>query len=335
MALPAKPARRVTRRWFNFAAPFTALCATFPVANVAKGGAWPERTVRILTPTGTGGSVDIAARLLAERLADRWGQPVIVDNRPGADGILGVQALVQATDGHTLLFAFPSVVTVVPLLHDNLPYDPEGDLLPISSFAYDSQAVAVNAKLAAGSLDELLALARARPGQLNWTAPAGSPYLTFLEFQRRGEIAMTHVPYRSVALALPDLVTGEIQAAITPPAAALSLAQDGKIRLLAVTTLERVAVIPTVPTASEAGHPELTIEAPLGLFGPKTMPSELRERIAADVQAVAGRAEIGQRLRSLGMSARASSPNEYAAKLAEQRTRWTALARAHGMRPRQ
>jgi tripartite-type tricarboxylate transporter receptor subunit TctC len=146
---------------------------------------------------------------------------------------------------------------------------------------------------------------------------------------------MAHVPYRSSVLALPDLIAGQIQVVIVPLAAALPLAHDGKIKLLAVTTLERAAAAPGLPTASETGHPELTVEAPLGLFGPKTMAPELRERIAADLRALAGDPAIVQRLSSLGMSARASTPAEYAATLAEQRVRWTALARAHGVRPQQ
>jgi tripartite-type tricarboxylate transporter receptor subunit TctC len=146
---------------------------------------------------------------------------------------------------------------------------------------------------------------------------------------------MAHVPYRSSVLALPDLIAGQIQVVIVPLAAALPLAHDGKIKLLAVTTLERAAAAPGLPTASETGHPELTVEAPLGLFGPKTMAPELRERIAADLRALAGDPAIVLRLSSLGMSARASTPAEYAVTLAEQRARWTALARAHGVRPQQ
>src|SRR5215467_6110632 len=156
---------------------------------------WPERFVRILVPSAAGSSVDLAARIFAEGLAQRWERPVIVENRAGADGILAVQSLLQAGDGHTLLLAFPGIVTVVPLLHERVPYDPIKDIVPISSVAYETLSV--------GSLDALVATARARPGQLNWAAPPGAPYLTFLEFQRRTGIKLTYVPFRSSSLAMP------------------------------------------------------------------------------------------------------------------------------------
>ena len=194
---------------------------------------WPERIVRIVVASAPGGSIDVAARLFAEQLAQRWGRPVVIDNRPGADGIIAVQALLQANDDHTLLLAFPGVVTVVPLLHEKLPYDPVGDLVPISSIANDFLTVAVTSALSVESLDELVKLAQTRPGRLNWAAAPGAPYLTFLEFQRRAGVELTYVPYRSSVLALPDLATNRIQVAVTPLSSALALARDGKLKLLA------------------------------------------------------------------------------------------------------
>src|SRR5260370_16129028 len=131
--------------------------------DLATAGSWPERVVRVLTPSAPGSSVDVAARVLAERLAERWRRPIVIDNRPGADGIIAVQSFLQAADDHTLLFAFPGVVTVVPLLHERLPYDPARDLVPISSVALDFLAVAVVSTLPVGSLDELVGLGKARP----------------------------------------------------------------------------------------------------------------------------------------------------------------------------
>ena len=193
---------------------------------LSLAGPWPERIVRITTASAPGSSVDVVARLFAERLAERWRQPVVIDNRPGADGILAVQAFLHANDGHTLLFSFPGIVTVVPLLHESLPYDPVGDLAPISSAAYDFLTVAVTATLPVSSLTDLVAFARARPGSLNWAAAPGAPYLTFLEFQRRAGLAMTYVSYRAVGLALPDLMAGQVQLTVVesvlPPVSTLA-----------------------------------------------------------------------------------------------------------------
>src|SRR5262245_57077258 len=244
-----------------------------------SAGSWPERTVRVMLPAAAGSSVDVAARLYAERLATLWGKPVVIDNRAGADGILAVQGFLQSNDDHSLLFAFPGIVTVVPLLHERIPYDPATDLVPISSAVYDFLCVSVSAKLPVSTLGDLVTYATSRNGELNWSAAAGAPYLTFLEFQRRTGFVMTYVAYRSPNQALPDLIADRVQLVILSLASAMPLARDGQIKLLAVSTPERAAVAPDLMTAIEAGHPELTIEAPLGFFGLKTIPSELRERI--------------------------------------------------------
>jgi tripartite-type tricarboxylate transporter receptor subunit TctC len=302
--------------------------------GLAIAGSWPDSTVRIVVPSAPGSSVDVAARLLVDRLAATWHQPVVIDNRPGADGILAAQALLQASDGRTLLFSFPGVVTVVQLLHAQLSYDPANDLVPIASVADDVLVIAVNASIPVGSLDELVHHAAERPGELNWTAAPGAPYLTFAEFAKRGSMIMTHVPYRSPVLALPDLVSNRVQIAVTPVGGALALAQEQKIRMLAVTARERSPAVPDVVTVAEAGHTELTIEAPVGLFGPKTMSPELREQIAASVRALAHDQEIIQKLERLGMIVHSSTPSEYAATLARQRADWAALAQSHGIQPR-
>ena len=323
------------RHMFYFLTAIACAIVATQLSASASAGTWPERTVRLMLPAAAGSSVDAVARLYAERLATLWGKPVVIDNRAGADGILAVQGFLQGNDDHTLLFAFPGIVTVVPLLHERIPYDPAIDLVPITSAAYDFLSVAVTGKLPVSTLSDLVTYTKSRSGSLNWAAAPGAPYLTFLEFQRLGGLVMTYVPYRSSVLALPDLITDQIQVVITPLASALPLARDGQIKLLAVTTPERAAAAPDLMTASEGGHPELTVEAPLGFFGLKTMPMELRERIAADVKALASDPAILQRLTGFGMVARGSTPAEYAAILAEQRNRWAALARAHRIRPRQ
>ena len=173
MTIPSAPLRHVRR----FAVAIALAISAVP--GDSSAGPWPERTVRIIVPAAAGNSFDIAARLFAERLAALWGKPVITENRPGADGILGVQALQHANDGHTLLFGFPGIITAVPLLHQNLPYDPSRDLVPISSVYYEFLCIAVPAGLPVATLSDLVQLAKSQPDRLNWSSPAGAPYLTF------------------------------------------------------------------------------------------------------------------------------------------------------------
>ena len=222
----------------------------------ASAANWPERVVKFLLPAGAGSSVDVAARLFAERLSERWARPIVVENRPGADGILAVQSFLQANDDHTLLFTFPGVVTVTSLLHERLPYDPVNDLLPITSVAQDFLTVAITAALPASPLDDLVKLLRTRPGELNWAAAPGAPYLTFLEFQRRNGVKLAYVPYFSTILALPDLVNGQIHVLAAPLSQALPLARDGKLKLLAVTTPRRppASVLGSDGSSLSRGH---------------------------------------------------------------------------------
>jgi tripartite-type tricarboxylate transporter receptor subunit TctC len=163
----------------------------------------------------------------------------------------------------------------------------------------------------------------------------GAPYLTMLDFQKRAGIDMTYVPYRSTATALTDVAAGRIHLLTTSLTLAFPLVQEGTIKLLAVTTPERSKTVPDTPTASEAGHPELTVEAPLGLFGPKSISPDLRARIAADMQEAAQDTELVQRLERVGMVVRASTPAAYVTMLDQQRARWKEIARAYGLRPKQ
>jgi tripartite-type tricarboxylate transporter receptor subunit TctC len=294
--------------------------------------AWPERTVRVVVPSPPGGAIDLAARLYSERLASDWKVPVVVDNRPGADGILAAQTMVNARDDHTLLFSFPGIVTVVPLLHDSLPYDPVTDLMPISAAASDTLAIVAGPSMPATNLDGLLSLARARPIALNWYAAPGAPYLTFLDFQRKAGVEMTFVPYRGPTSALPDLMAGQIQVLVVPLGPVLPLFRDKRLKPLAVTTQQRSPSLPEVLTAAEQGHLELTVEARLGFFGSKAFDASLRDRIAADVRRVAEDGAMKDRLRALGLEACSDTPLGYATHLRDQAAHWATLSRTYGIR---
>jgi tripartite-type tricarboxylate transporter receptor subunit TctC len=299
----------------------------------ARCETWPQRTVRIVTPFGPGISPDAAARIVGEALAKRWKQAVVVENKPGADTVVGTQAFLMARDSHTLLFTAQSTFVVIPLLHAKLPYDAIRDANPISLVVEDFLGVVAAPSLKIASLADFVSLAQQKPGQLNFYAAPGAPYLAYLAFQKRVGIETTFVPYNSPSSAIGDLAESRIHVAVMPLAAVLGAVEAGNIRLLGVTNALRSPAAPHVPTVQELGYPDLSFGGFLGLFAPRDMAPEQSERIAADVSAVLKDPEVAQRLTSVGLFARGTTPAEWQSILDEQRARWTAIARANHIQP--
>jgi tripartite-type tricarboxylate transporter receptor subunit TctC len=315
-----------------FAASILIVCfAVFQ--HSASAGTWPERTVRITTPFGPGISPDVAARTLGDALAKRWKQPIIVENRPGADTMVGTQAFLNSGDDHGLLFTTHSTFTVIPLLYAKVPYDPVHDMSPITLAVEDYLAIAAAPSLGVSSLPSFVKLARANPTKLNFYAAPGSPYLAYLAFQKRAEIATTYVAYNSPVSAMADLSEGRIHIAVMPLASVLGSTQTGKVKLLAVTNAERTLIAPDIPTVTEAGYPELAFGGLLGLFGRKNMPAELRERIASDVITVLKDPDVQQRLTKVGLTPRGTTPTQFTTILEGQRLKWAAIAHEHNIEP--
>lgn len=279
-------------------------------ASPGNAQSWPTQVVKIITPFPAGSGGDVTARPFAEKLAKRWGKPVIVENRPGADGIIAVTAVLNSSDGHTLLYTNGGPLTSNLVAHmGSLPYDPN-DLLPISAAAEVYVAIGVPTSLAVNSLSDFVAQARSRKGQFNWSGTPGSLDYLVPGFLSRSGIDLQRVPYREVSLAMQDLSQNRLQLYVAALATQLSMAQAGKIRIIAVTNSERAPSLPDVPTARESGFPELGFEAFLGFFAPRGMSLELRERISADVQAVATDGDLADRFNAMGMRVRVTSPAE-------------------------
>src|SRR3954471_20299850 len=290
----------------------------------APGQSWPTQTVKIITPFPPGSGGDITARPFAEKLAKRWGKPVIVENRPGADGILAVTAVLNSSDGHTLLYTNGGPLTSNRLSHaGSLPYNPD-DLLPVAGAAEVYVAVGVPASLATNSLSDFVAQARAKKGQFNWSGTPGTLDYLVPGFLSRANIEMTRVPYREVSLAMQDLSENRLQLYVAALATQLPMAQAGKIKIIAVTGSQRWPALPDVLTTNEAGFSDLEYQAFLGFFAPPGMSLELRERISADLRAIGADEDLPARFSAMGMRVRVSSPAELQKIVADERT---ALAR--------
>lgn len=295
---------------------------------------WPQRAVRFIVPLGPGSGSDIGARLFADRLAVRWGKPVVVENRPGGDGIVAIAAFVGAHDDHTLLFSPAATFTAHPFLHDKLPYD-QADLLPISRVSNTLVVIGAPVSLKVGSLAELVGLVRAQPGKLNWATATGISDFLFASFLKKANLEMSKVPYRDSVQPSTDVAEGRIQFYWGALAIVRPHVQAGKIKLLAVSNGVHIPDEPAVPTVREAGFPTLAYDGLVGLFGPRDMADDIRERIAADIREVAADPAIGARLLSTGQLVSPGRPAEFAASIDEQRAVVAKIAQEMGIKPGQ
>jgi tripartite-type tricarboxylate transporter receptor subunit TctC len=323
--------RRAQRSLFALSLLAPLVLGTMPVTAQT----WPQRPVKFLVSLGPGSGVDIGTRMLADRLSARWGQPVVVENKPGGDGIVAISTFVGAHDDHVLLAAPTSSFTAHPYLHDNLPYKPS-DLLPIVRVSNTVITIGVPTSLNVTSLDQLFALARSQPGKLNWAGVTGALDFLFAGFLKSAGVNMTKVPYRNPVEAANDLAEGRVQVYEAAFAIVRPQVQAGKIKVLAVTNSTRAPAAPEVPTVKEAGYPDLTLDGLVGFFGPSDMSKELRERIASDVRAVvAGDPTIEARLTATGQVLNLGGPAEFAAATEEQRAKLAAVAKELGIKATQ
>ena len=278
--------------------------------------------------------MDIGARLIADRLPARWGKPVVIENRPGADWLVAIQAFVAANDDHTLLCSPSGTFTVHPYQYEKLPYSP-ADLVPIARISNTIIAVGVPASMNIANLAQFVERARAQPGTFNAAVVPGITELTFDYFVKTSGLGIQKVPYRDIVQAATDVGEGRLQIYMASYAILQPQAQAGRIRTLAVTGRQRAPILPDIPTAGEAGFPALELEGLVGLFGPRSMASDLREKIGADVKSVAADPEISARLAGTAQVPNPGGPAQFAAAVEEQRARIAAIAQALDIKPKQ
>jgi len=320
---------RLTRRHLmNLAGGALAVTAS-PAVHAAEP-AWPTRPVKLILTLGPASGADIGARLLADRLGQRWSQPVVVENRPGGDGIVAINAFVSAHDDHVLLFTPTSSFTAHPFLHENLPYK-MSDLVPITRFSNTIVAVSVPASLNVASIAELVTLARAQPGKLNWAGVTGALDFMLAGWLQQEKLDITKVAYKNPVDAANDLAEGRVQLYESAYAIARPQILTGKIRPLAVTNTVHPKE-PDLPTVQEAGYPGLTVDGLVGFFGPTGTSQALRDKITADVRAVSDDT-IRERLAATGQLLNVGGPDEFAKSIEQQANQVATFAKQLGIQP--
>jgi len=320
--------RMTTARVFGF------LAALILSATPVQAQTWPQRPVKFIVPFGPGAGADIGARLLAEQLQGRWGKPVVIENRPGGDSLVAIQAFLSADDDHTLLFGPSGNFTVHPFQYAKLPYQ-AGDLVPIARVSNTILALGVPASMNIGTVAEFVARVRAEPGKFNTSAVPGITDFTFDYFAKTEGLSVVKVPYRDTVQAATDVGEGRLQAYMASYAILQPQTQAGRIKAIVVNGRERVSLLPDVPTAKEAGYPSLEVEGLVGLFGLKSMPQELRDKIGADLMAATKEPSVSARLIGTAQVVNPGGPAEFATSIEDQRSKIATIAQALGIKPKQ
>ncbi|XAH21266.1 tripartite tricarboxylate transporter substrate binding protein [Xylophilus sp. GW821-FHT01B05] len=306
--------------------------ALLPLAAMAQPAAFPSKPIRVIVPYAAGGGADANARLLAQPLSVLLGQPVIVENRPGASGVLAAQAVVQSpADGYTLLFdAFPYAVNAVLR---KLPFDPVKDLVPVSQALNMPNILVVPANAPYKTFKDLVTYARAHPAELNFASygAGGSAHLAAEMLKRDAGIDWVHVPYKGGAPAITDLLAGQVSAYFANPVSGLSYVKAGKLRALATTGARRMEALPDVPTVQESGYKDFEVVEWNGFFAPAGTPQPVIARLAAAVRDATRQPEVKQRMLSLGIEPVGNTPQEFKTFLGGQISRWSALVKTNGI----
>jgi tripartite-type tricarboxylate transporter receptor subunit TctC len=317
--------------WKRFAAA-VALSVAAALPAHAQAPAWPQRPVKFVIPFGPGAGADIGARLIQEKLSARWGKPVVIDNRPGGDSIIAIQAMLSANDDHTFLWGPSGNFIVHPYQYQKLPYNPD-DILPIASFSATVLSVGVPAALGVSDLADFVKRARAEAGKFNAAAVPGITELAFDYFAVKAGLTFTKVPYRDIVQAVNDLSEGRLQVYSSSYAIQRPQREANRIKVLAQMGSKRAPSLPDIPTAAEAGFPALEMEGLVGLFGSPAVSAELREKIGADIVAAADDKDIDAKLNATAQTPTRGGAKEFAGIMARQRAQIADIAKALDLKP--
>lgn len=306
------------------------ICALFIPSAPLQAQEWPQRPVRFILPFGPGSAADVAARVLGDDLTVRWGKPVIVENRPGADGLLAINAVVGAKDDHMLLISSTGSFLAHPYVHNKLDYNFERDLSPIVRIADTLLVIGVPASLPASNLTEFVALARSRP-EINLSASPGLTEFAVDAFLKGESLKAVRVPYKELAAAGRDLGEGRIHFLLTSYAVVRPFVEAGKVKIIAAGTRQRSPITKDIPSITESGYPMLATETSTAVFASSQTPAALREKIASDMIAALNEPKVRDKIALTGQDVLPSGPSEFAQVLARQLKQTETIAAAAGM----
>ena len=313
-----------------------ALIATFAVGAVpavAHADTWPAKPIRMIVPFPPGSSPDLIARIVTEKLATVLGQPVVVENRPGAGGNIGTGMVAKAApDGYTLLFTINGPLVTAPSLYRHLSYDPMKQLAPVTLVATSPNVLVIDARLPVHTLREFVALAKSKPGELSFGSAGNgtSMHLTGEMYKQAADVSMVHVPYRGSAAMLTDLMGGQIQVTFGDVLVLMPQIQAGKVRALAVTSKTRHPLLPDVPTLDEAGLKGFEALSWQGLFAPAGTPPEIVDKLSAEVVKVMQSPDIKDYFAAQGFIVQGSTPEAFKAFVASEVQKWTPIVKNSG-----
>jgi tripartite-type tricarboxylate transporter receptor subunit TctC len=299
------------------------------LAASAFAADYPSKPIRLVVPYAPGGGADSVARIVAKKVSENIGQPIVIDNKGGAGSILGTDIVAKAEpDGYTLLLGQSGPISINPAVYKSLPYDPVKDFAPVSMTTAYPYILVVNADLPVKSLQELVALAKSKPGAMNYgsTGVGAANHLVSELFNSKAGLKMTHVPYRGTALAVGDLLGGQLTMVFGDPISVLSQMKAGKLRALAVTSLERSAVAPEVPTVAESGYPGFEALAWHGILAPAKTPPAIVQKLNAEIVKALADPTTKKLLEDQAMQTVGNSPDAFAAFIQKDIVLWKAVA---------
>ena len=311
------------------------LAALSAGSQSALAQSWPDRAVRIIVGYPPGGGTDLVARLTQQPLSTRWGQPIVIDNRPGANAMIAAEAVAKAKpDGYTLLMAYATEIAVIPATVKKLPYDPVRDFTPIIQLGSAPLVLAVHPALAAKDVKELVALAKSKPGSLSYSSSGSGSVHHFAGelFKQQTGADMLHIPYKGSGPATTDAVSGQVQVTYASVASVLRFVQAGRLRALAVTSKRRSPQMPEVPSMTEAGLADFELTSWYGLLAPAGTPSDVIARIHDDVAAVLATPEMQKNFAAQGLDPPGAATRAFVEFIREESAKFARIAKAGNIR---